>query len=43
MDKELLKRLKTPGIPFGAIPFDELIFNALGSSASSSERPTLIV
>ena len=50
MDKELLKQLKAGG-PFGAIPFDELIFNALGISASSSassvssasSRPTLIV
>ena len=50
MDKELLKQLKA-GVPFGAIPFDELIFNALGISASSSassvssasSRPTLIV
>jgi len=50
MDKELLKGLKA-GVPFGAIPFDELIFDALrrssaassSSSASSSERPALIV
>ena len=50
MDKELLKQLKA-GVLFGAIPFDELIFNALGISASSSassvssasSRPTLIV
>jgi|688.fasta_scaffold477468_1 predicted kinase len=47
MDKELLKQLKSEP-PFGAIPFDELIFHTLrksssASSASSSERPTLIV
>jgi predicted kinase len=47
MDKELLKELKTEP-PFGAIPFDQLIFDTLrksssASSASSSERPTLIV
>jgi predicted kinase len=28
---------------FGEIPFDEIIFGALSSSASPSERPTLIV
>jgi predicted kinase len=43
IDKELLKELKT-GVPFGAIPFDEIIFNTLHrSSSSSSSRPTLIV
>lgn len=44
MDKELLKKLKA-GVPFGAIPFDELIFDTLRSSLSSSasESPTLIV
>ena len=46
MDKELLEELKS-GPPFGAIPFDELIFRALLRSASSassaSSRPTLIV
>ena len=43
MDKELLKQLKTPGIPFGEIEYDELIFDTLRKSASPSERPTLIV
>lgn len=43
MDKELLKQLKTPGIPFGEIEYDELIFDTLRKSASASERPTLIV
>jgi hypothetical protein len=28
---------------FGEIPFDEIIFGALSSSASSSGRPALIV
>jgi predicted kinase len=42
MDKELLKQLKL-GVPFGAIPFDELIFDTLRKSASPSEIPTLIV
>jgi len=43
MDKELLKELKA-GVSFGAIPFDEIIFNTLHrSSSSSSSRPTLIV
>jgi predicted kinase len=47
MDKELLERLKS-GPPFGAIEYDQIIFDALrksssASSASSSERPTLIV
>lgn len=43
MDKELLTKLKTPGIPFGEIEYDELIFDTLRKSASPSERPTLIV
>jgi len=47
MDKELLERLKS-GPPFGAIEYDQIIFDALrksssASSASSSEKPTLIV
>jgi predicted ABC-type ATPase len=47
MDKELLEELKS-GPPFGAIPFDQLIFDTLrksssASSASSSESPSLIV
>ena len=42
MDKELLEELKS-GPPFGAIPFDELIFETLRRSASPSSRPTLIV
>jgi predicted kinase len=42
MEKELLEELKS-GPPFGAIPFDELIFHTLRKSASSSERPSLIV
>ena len=46
IDKELLKELKSEP-PFGAIPFDELIFRGLLRSASSassaSSRPTLIV
>lgn len=43
MDKELLERLKS-GPPFGAIEYDQIIFDALSkSSASSSEKPTLIV
>ena len=43
MDKELLKQLKTPGIPFGTIEYDQIIFDTLRKSASPSERPTLIV
>ena len=49
MDKELLKQLKSEP-PFGEIRFDQLIFDTLRKSASSStssvsasERPTLIV
>lgn len=39
MDKELLTRLKTPGIPFGAIPFDEIIFDRLKSSPDVTTSP----
>ena len=39
----IIKPKKGDPPPFGAIPFDELIFDVLGSSASSSGRPTLIV
>ena len=50
MDKELLERLKS-GPPFGAIEYDQIIFDALrksssassSSSSASSERPALIV
>ena len=39
----IIKPKKGDPPPFGAIPFDELIFDVLGSSASPSERPILIV
>jgi predicted kinase len=41
MDKELLKQLKSEP-PFGAIEYDQRIFDELSRSSSSS-RPTLIV
>ena len=39
----IIKPKKGDPPPFGAIPFDELIFDVLGSSASPSKKPTLIV